>query len=277
MRPSLQTLQLIENEWETDCVSQDVTVRLLGEKALAAATATVKTRESGVFCGEEVVAAYRELLPHAKVEALVRDGATLSPNNEVARFQATVGECLSLERTLLNFLSHLCGIATHTREFVQRVEGTRTKILATRKTLPGLRALQLQAVVAGGGHIHRRSLSDGILIKDNHLAFSTEKELLDQAGRDRSPLHNVEIEVQSLESLDRALAGRADVIMLDNLSVEQMKEALRRIGDKAEVEISGGVNLDTVGTFAKLGAHYISVGRLTHSVKALDLTLEISS
>jgi len=274
MRPSPQILQLVENEWETDRVNDDVTVRLLKEKAQTPAKAIVKTREAGVFSGDSVVEAYRLLLPNFKVEAKVHDGDPISPGQELLRLSGTVGECLSLERTLLNFLSHLCGIATITQEFVRRVEGTGTRILATRKTLPGLRDLQLQAVVAGGGRIHRRSLADGILIKDNHLAYASETALLAAAQETRSPLHGVEIEVQSLASLDRALVGKADVIMLDNLSPEEMKEAVRRIGKAAEIEISGGVTLETVGELAKLGAHSISIGRLTHSVRALDLTLE---
>ena len=277
MRPSPQILQLVENEWETDQVNDDVTVRLLGPKRHAPAKAVVKTREAGIYCGDSVIAAYTTLLPQFKVEAKVTDGQAIAPGQELVRLTGTVGECLTLERTLLNFLSHLCGIATLTHEFVRRVEGTRTRILATRKTLPGLRELQLQAVVAGGGHVHRRSLADGILIKDNHLAYASEKELLAAAEGNRSPLHRVEIEVQSLASLAKVLdgtAGKADVIMLDNLKPEEMREAIRRIGNSAEIEISGGVTLDTVGELAKLGAHSISVGRLTHSVRALDLTLE---
>ncbi len=277
MRPSLQILQLIENEWEIDRVNEDVTVRLLGDKASRSCTASVKSREVGVFCGESVFDAYLALIPSLKAEAKVRDGEPVEIGQELLRLTATAGECLSLERTLLNLLSHLCGVATLTAQYVKRVEGYPTKILATRKTLPGLRELQLQAVVAGGGFVHRRSLSDGILIKDNHIEIAGEEDLLRRAREHRSPLHRIEIEVQSLSSLDRVLAVGADVIMLDNLSESEMREAIKRIAGRAEIEISGGVSLDTVGEYARLGAHYISVGRLTHSVKALDLTLELKT
>jgi len=274
MRPSPKLLQLIENEWETDQVTADVTVRLLGEKAKSPAVAVVKTREAGIFSGTSIVEAYRTLLPHFKIDCEVKDGDRIAPSQELVRMTATIGECLSLERTLLNLLSHLCGIATQTAEYVAQVEGTKTRILATRKTLPGLRELQLEAVVAGGGHVHRRSLSDGILIKDNHLAHSSEGALLAQAHRTRSPLHNVEIEVQTLDSLDRALQAGANVIMLDNFSAEDTRRAIAKIGSQAKVEISGGINLENIGEVARLGADYISVGRITHSARALDLTLE---
>lgn len=266
--------ELLSREWTTDRVSDDVTAALLGAAGEAPAVALVKSREAGVFAGRDWIRAHDQLCPDVRFEALLQDGDTLAAGTEVARLAGPVGRCLSLERTLLNGLSHLCGIATLTRQFVCAVPPS-TKILATRKTLPGLRELQLAAVVAGGGHVHRRSLSDGILIKDNHLAVLGEQECLERAKHRRSPLHRVEIEVQSLASLEKALPLAPDVVMLDNLTVDEMREAIARIGKRCEIEISGGVSLDTIGALARLGVDYISIGRLTHSVKALDLTLDI--
>lgn len=267
--------RLIQEEWTTDRVDNDVTAQLLGQRAQQPCKAMVRTREPGVFAGSAVLEVYQELLPNCELRALVEDGQEVSPRQDLVSFKATAGTCLSLERTLLNLLSHLCGIATLTRKFVDAVKPHPTKILATRKTLPGLRDLQLAAVVAGGGHIHRRSLSDGILIKDNHISLWGEKELLTQAKLQRSPLHRVEIEVQSMDSLMLALTVGADVIMLDNMDIPHMREAVQRIGGRAEIEISGGVNLGNIRSLAGLGVNYISIGQLTHSVMTLDLTMDM--
>ncbi|MBY0369105.1 carboxylating nicotinate-nucleotide diphosphorylase [bacterium] len=264
---------LLDSELATDRVSDDVTSRLLGEAAHTPAVGLVFAKQAGVFSGLAVLEAFE--MPGLSVEPLVGEGATLEVGAPVARLHGPVVACLTAERTLLNLLSHLSGVATQTRRFVEAVRPHHTKILATRKTLPGLRDLQLQAVRAGGGHVHRRSLSDGILVKDNHLMFIEEAAVVKRAKEMRSPLHRVEVEVQSLEQLDRLLINPPDIIMLDNLPPETMREALRRIGGRSEVEISGGVTLEQVPTLAALGVHYISVGRLTHSATALDLSMDI--
>jgi nicotinate-nucleotide pyrophosphorylase (carboxylating) len=267
---------LVQRELAVDRVQDDVTARLLGEEGRRPRTAVVKSREKGVFCGEAVCTALAEVYgPELDLEILARDGQRIEPDAVLVRVRATVATCLSVERTLLNFLSHLCGIATLTHHYVEAVRPHRAKILATRKTLPGLREVQLQAVKAGGGWVHRRSLSDGILIKDNHLAVVGEKEILTRARNTRSPLHAIEIEVQNPDVLPIILENPPHLIMLDNLDLEQMEEAIRLIGGRSEIEASGGVNLQTVGPIAALGVDYISVGALTHSVKALDLTLDV--
>lgn len=271
---SLSLTEILLREWNTDHVADDVTAKLLGREGETPAMATVTSRETGVFAGHEWIQAHRSLCQDVTFEALIPNGTPLTPGSIIAQMRGPFGKLLSLERTLLNGLSHWCGIATQTREFVDAVSA-KTKILATRKTLPGLREFQLAAVVAGGGHIHRRSLSDGILIKDNHLALLSEEELILRAKQMRSPLHRIEIEVQSLQSLERALKAEPDVIMLDNLSVEEMTQAIATIGGRCEVEISGGVRRETIRALSDLGVNYISIGRLTHSVKALDLTLDI--
>lgn len=265
---------LLAQELAVDHFGDDVTCALLGSAGNAPARALVFAKQAGVFSGRAVLEALE--IPGLRVEPLLEDGARLEVGSPVARLHGPVAACLGVERTLLNLLSHLSGVATLTRSYVEAVHPHRAKILATRKTLPGLRALQLQAVRAGGGHVHRRSLADGILVKDNHLAFIEESSVVRRAHEIRSPLHRVEVEVQSLEQLDRLLINPPDVIMLDNLAPEQMREALRRIGGRAEVEISGGVKLEQVSALAALGVDYISVGRLTHSAPALDLSLDIA-
>lgn len=267
---------LILREWEADRVDDDVTTRLLGERGSLPSRAILRSKQAGIFSGETIVAAYAECLgATSTLKLTVRDGDSLAAGSDILEWRAPVATCLTRERTLLNLLTHACGIATQTRAFVQAVRPYPVRILATRKTLPGLRDLQLLAVVAGGGFVHRRSLSDGILIKDNHLAVSSERALLERAREVRSPLHKVEIEVQSLNQLDLALAVGADVIMLDNLPLSEMKEAITRIGKRAEIEISGGVSIEKAREYAALGVSYLSVGSLTHSVKALDLSLDI--
>ncbi len=276
MNFSFSTLRLVESELEADCVRDDVTARLLCGKEIPAQS-WVKTREAGVFAGRSVVEAFQQIFKNVvEFQPLKKDGETIQPGEPVLAFFADAILTLSLERTLLNFLSHTCGIASLTRKFVAEAEGSGTTILATRKTLPGLKELQLEAVQAGGGQIHRRNLSDGILIKDNHLAFSAETEILDRAAKERSPLHGVEIEVQSLEQLERVLAAKhlPNIIMLDNLNVETMKKAIQLIDRRARIEVSGGIKLEQVKTISALGVDYISVGSLTHSVRALDLTLD---
>lgn len=267
--------QLIEVELATDRAFDDVTTRLL-EAKFPACEAVVKTKQKGVFCGEVVVAALKQIFEgEADFHCLAYDGKVIEPGTSVVQIKTTVGLCLTIERTLINFLAHLSGVATLTRKFVDQVEGYNTKILATRKTLPGLRELQLMAVRAGGGHIHRRNLSDGILIKDNHLAFLAEQDVLQRARAHRSPLHRIEIEVQSMESLKVVLQNPPDVIMLDNFSLEDMKKAVALIGKACEIEASGGIELNTAKAVAQLGIPYISVGQLTHSAPSLNLSLDI--
>jgi nicotinate-nucleotide pyrophosphorylase (carboxylating) len=264
--------RLIERELETDRVTDDVTCRLLGSNGRVRCEAIVFAKQSGIFSGRAVCEAFP---PGVEINCLLEDGAPLEIGTRVATLHGSAVDCLTAERTLLNLLSHLSGVATLTRQYVDAVGAGHTKILATRKTLPGLRDLQLSAVRSGGGHIHRRSLSDGILVKDNHLMFVAEAEVVARARALRSPLHRVEVEVQSLEQLDRLLVNPPDLVMLDNFSIDQMRTAISRINGRCEIEVSGGVSLERVAEIAALGVGYISVGRLTHSVPALDLSLDI--
>ena len=214
------------------------------------------------------------------VELLLPDGARIKRGDVVARVEGPTRAVLTGERTALNFVQRLSGIATMTAAFVARLDGLPTKLIDTRKTTPGLRVLEKYAVRVGGGHNHRFNLSDGVLLKDNHLAALRQRGLdlatAIRTVKQRIPhTMNVEVEVTSLEQIDAVLAGGADIILLDNMSNAEMREAIRRIGGRARTECSGNVTLDTVRERAATGVDLISSGALTHSAKALDLSLEI--
>jgi nicotinate-nucleotide pyrophosphorylase (carboxylating) len=274
-------MHFISDELEVDAVNDDVTVRLLGLHQNLPAKATLKAREQGVFAGSLIVKAFSSLSEETlKVTPKVADGESLVQGQEILTLEGKAGHCLSVERTLINYLSYLSGIATLTRKFVKAVEPHTTQILATRKTLPGLRFLQLQAVVAGGGRAHRRSLSDGILIKENHQIFCGPLEILKRSKKDRSPLHQVEIEVQSFELLDAVLTEPPEVIMLDNFSEQDLPLAVKKIrqhlkAQSCRIEVSGGMTLERVSKIAALGVDYISVGQLTHSSPSLNMSMDL--
>lgn len=276
-----EIMHFISSELEIDAVNDDVTVRLLGLNQNLPAKATLMAREKGVFSGSLIIKAFSTLFEgNLKITPKVRDGESLVPGQAVLSLEGKAGDCLSLERTLINYLSYLSGIATLTQKFVKAVEPNPTQILATRKTLPGLRSLQLQAVISGGGKVHRRSLSDGILIKENHQIFCAPLEVLKRSKKDRSPLHRVEIEVQSFDLLDAILTDPPEVIMLDNFSEQDLPLAVQKIRQhpKAQfcrIEVSGGMTLEKVSKVAALGVDYISVGQLTHSSPSLNMSMDL--
>ncbi|MEO8519950.1 MAG: carboxylating nicotinate-nucleotide diphosphorylase [Acidobacteriota bacterium] len=228
-----------------------------------------------VIAGLEVAAeAFRQLDPGAVFTSLRGDGDRCAPGTIVAEVRGSAADMLTAERTALNFLQRLSGIATLTRSFVDAAAG-RITILDTRKTTPTLRALEKYAVRAGGGTNHRGGLDDGILIKDNHIRLGggvgATVQKMKAAGHEMA----VEIEAQSLDQVDEAIAAGADVILLDNLSIEDVREAVRRIGGRAKIELSGGVTLARIPELAATGADYVSVGALTHSAPAADLSFEL--
>ena len=228
-----------------------------------------------IVAGLDVAAeAFRQLDPAASFKPLRRDGDRCSHADIVAEVRGLAASMLTAERTALNFMQRMSGIATLTRRFVDAAGGAIT-ILDTRKTTPTLRVLEKYAVRSGGGTNHRSGLDDGILIKDNHirLAGGVEEALrrMKAAGQEMP----VEIEAQSLEQVDAAIAAGAAIILLDNLTTEQIGEAVRRIGNRAQTEISGGVTLERIPELARTGATYVSVGALTHSAPAADLSFEL--
>lgn len=242
-------------------------------------SAVFSARQAGVMAGGAVVRiAVHALDPQATVTVKVADGEAFKAGTVLVAVEANARALLAAERTALNLLGRMCGIATLTRTYVQAVEGTKARIADTRKTTPGLRALEKHAVACGGGLNHRFGLDDAILIKDNHVAVcGGAGEAVRRAKGFAPHLMKVEVEVDGLDQLDEVLTERPDVIMLDNFSLADMTEAVRRVRGAAVpvvLEASGGVNLNTVAGIAATGVDVISVGTLTHSVPQLDIGLD---
>lgn len=234
------------------------------------------TREAVVAAGLPVAEqAFRALDESVSFHARVAEGDRCEAGAVLAELQGLAAPMLAAERTALNFLQRMCGIATLTAEFVARLEGLKTKILDTRKTAPGLRLLDKYAVRMGGGQNHRFGLSDGILIKDNHLAVagSIREAVAAAKGLGRP----VEVEVQSLGQVEEALAAGADALLLDNMSLEELRAAVDFVAGRALTEASGGVTLDNVRQVAETGVDFISVGALTHSARAADIALDVAA
>lgn len=238
-------------------------------------------REPGVLAGlDAALAAFRLLEPQVVVDVRLRDGEPLRPGDTIAALEGRAHSLLGAERTALNLLSHLSGIATMTSRYVAAAGDARCAIAETRKTLPGLRALQKYAVRAGGGSNHRLRLDDAILIKDNHIALAGGVVAVIRSARARAGhLTKIEIEVDTLAQLDAVLERIADVdaVLLDNFTLSDTREAVRRIAGRSVVEASGGISLDSVASLAETGVNIISVGALTHSAIALDIGLDISA
>ena len=269
--------RLIELALEEDLGRGDVTSEaLIPPDREAVGEVLVKAR--GVIAGLEVAAAvFRAVDPTLAWEALARDGEAVSPGQVVARVSGRARSILAAERTALNFLQRLSGIATLTARYVEALRGTRARLTDTRKTTPGWRYLEKMAVRAGGGHSHRLDLAGGILIKDNHLALSgNDIPAAIRAVREQAPhTLRVEVEVTSLAGVEAALAAGAEVILLDNMSLEEMHRAVALVSGRALLEASGGITLETVRAVAETGVDLISSGAITHSATALDLSLEI--
>jgi nicotinate-nucleotide pyrophosphorylase (carboxylating) len=258
-----------------DLGSGDVTTDATVDEA-ATGTAVLVTRAPGVIAGLDAVeAVFRALDPDVEVERLAEDGDVLHGAAPVVRVNGSLRAILTGERTALNLLGRLSGIATATRRYVDAVEGTGVAILDTRKTTPGLRALEKQAVAAGGGRNHRFGLDDGVLVKDNHLAATGSIRSAVERLRTVTDLA-IEVECDTLEQLQDALAVGADAILLDNMSLEELRRAVAVTDGRARLEASGGVTLETVRAIAETGVDEISVGALTHSAPALDVSLELT-
>ena len=245
------------------------------------AAGVLRAKAHGVLAGAEVaLAVFRRVEPSLELAALLDDGASLSPGDAIARVAGPAAGILQGERVALNFLQRMSGIATLTSRYVSAVQGTRARIVDTRKTAPGHRYLDKYAVRAGGGHNHRYNLADGILIKDNHIQANRLREMglrevIELALQRASHTIRVEVEVETLDEAREALEAGAHIIMLDNMPAETMRQAMGFIGDRAIVEASGGINFSTVRAVAETGVHLISIGELTHSPPALDISLDL--
>jgi len=272
--------QAVGSALAEDLASGDITTDLLVQSDLEGKAAILVKRD-GVLVGIDVAKeVFRQVDPSLHFKALVKDGAKVRKGDAVATVEGKVASMLKAERTALNFLQHLSGIATETARYVDAVLGTKAIITDTRKTIPGLRLLEKYAVRAGGGRNHRLNLGDGVLIKDNHLAALRSSgvglgEAVKQA-RERVPrTMKIEVEVESIEQAREALSAGADIIMLDNMNLKDMRRVVELVQGRALLEASGGITLDNVRSVAEAGVDLISVGALTHSAKALDISLEV--
>lgn len=246
-------------------------------------TAKLVAREQGILCGEDVFARAMSLTGPVATDFVVHDGDRFSVNEILATVRGPARVVLQAERVALNFTQRLSGIATLTAQYVAEAAGTKARIVDTRKTTPGLRLLERYAVRCGGGTNHRFSLSDAVLIKDNHLAALGSEAAQNLASQLQSAfarlphtLHK-EVEVDTLDQIDAVLSAGADTIMLDNFTLEELRLAVQKIGDRALIEASGGITLARIREIALAGVNVISVGALTHSSRALDLGLDIET
>jgi len=240
--------------------------------------AVVVARKSGVVSGLPMVAAaFRRLSREIEIEPHGRDGTAIEAGTTLMTIAGDARAILSAERTALNFIGHLSGIATATAEFVQRIAHTNARIICTRKTTPGLRALEKYAVRCGGGFNHRFGLDDAMLIKDNHIAVAGGiRAVLARAKAAAGHLVKIEIEVDSLGQLEEVLdVGLADVVLIDNFDLDSMRKAVAMVAGRLVIEASGGITLDSAAAIAETGVDYLSSGALTHSVQNLDIGLDI--
>ena len=237
-------------------------------------------KQDFVLCGLEIgEAVFSTLDTTITLESHVYDGEAIPSGTEFARIEGPATVLLTGERTALNIMQRLSGVATLTKAFVDRVDGTGVRIVDTRKTTPGLRLLEKYAVTVGGGFNHRFGLDDGVLIKDNHIALAGGvRRAVELARRAVSHLMKIEVEISNQAQLREAIAARTDVIMLDNMTVDEVKESVKFIREEAPaatIEVSGGINLENVRSYAECGVDLISVGAITHSVAAIDISLKI--
>ena len=275
-------LDLIRHALEEDGAEADITT-LCTVPADHQAKASIIARQAGVIAGLIVASAtFRELDPQVSVELLVEDGTTVQAGQVVAHLSGPARSLLSAERVALNFLGHLSGIATITAQCVRAIEGTKVRILDTRKTTPGLRSLEKEAVRLGGGHNHRFNLSDGVLVKDNHIkAAGGIVPAIILARRMAPHLLKIEVECESLAEVQEALEAGADVLLLDNMPVETTRSAVdlvRRVAPHVLIEASGniGTNTTKLAAVAATGVDFISLGAITHSAPNFDVSLEFA-
>jgi nicotinate-nucleotide pyrophosphorylase (carboxylating) len=258
-----------------DIGSGDITAQLIPAERLA--QATIITREAAVIAGTAWVdAVFRQLDPRVAVHWQVRDGERVSANQALFHLEGPARALLSGERSALNFLQTLSAVATRCQHYAYLVQGTAVKLLDTRKTLPGLRLAQKYAVTCGGCHNHRIGLFDAFLIKENHIAACGGIAQAIQTAHSIAPGKPVEVEVESLDELRQALDAGADIIMLDELNLDEMRQAVAITAGRAKLEASGGINDSTLRAVAETGVDYISIGTLTKDIKAVDLSMRLS-
>ena len=250
----------------------DITAQLI--PADQQAKAKVITREDCIFCGKDIILeVFKQVDPSVTVNVLVNDGDTVKANDTLFTATGSARAILTAERTALNFVQTLSGTATTTAHYVKELSGTTTQLLDTRKTIPGLRALQKYAVKCGGGANHRIGLFDAFLIKENHIAACGGIDKAVAQAKLNHPNKAVEVEVESLNELDQAITAGADIIMLDNFSVEQIQQAVVLTDKRAKLEVSGNMTIETLKAYSQAGVDFISSGALTKNLQSIDLSM----
>jgi len=272
---TLNVDNLILQALREDISNEDITTNAIMRKSIAG-TVQLICKQDGVIAGLPIFQRTFELLDSTiRVTMFFEDGNEVKSGDILAVVEGDIRVLLSGERTALNYLQRMSGIATYTRNVVNLLKGTKTKLLDTRKTTPNMRIFEKYAVKVGGGYNHRYNLSDGILIKDNHIAAAGGVGKAVELAREYAPfVRKIEIEVENLDMLKEALDAGADIIMLDNMSVEMMKQAVQIVGGRAKTECSGNVTRENVSDLATTGVDYISSGALTHSAPILDISLK---
>jgi nicotinate-nucleotide pyrophosphorylase (carboxylating) len=278
--PEEQIENIIRLALEEDDFENDVTSKSLIYPGQEGAAVIIVKTDGILACVDIARPIFHMVDPSLEVNILIKDGVKVKPNDRVVSVSGNLTGILSAERTVLNFLSHLSGIATLTSKYVDMIKGTKAVIRDTRKTMPGLRLLEKYAVTVGGGKNHRLHLGDGILIKDNHVASIRKgglslKDITNRARQNTTPDTIIEIEVDTVEEAVEAAQTGVDIILLDNMNLEDMKKVVELASGKVKLEASGGITLDNIKDVAMIGVDYISIGALTHSVKALDFSLEV--
>lgn len=269
--------ELVRRALLEDVGPGDITTEALVPLTLTC-TAVIIAKQSGVICGHDLArAAFHIMDPAGSYEALVAEGAVAAEGQPVARISGSARGILTAERVALNFLQRMSGIASTTRRLAEAIKYYRARLVETRKTTPGLRIIEKYAVRVGGGLNHRYGLHDAVLIKDNHIALAGGiRQAVVAARKVASHVSRVEVEAESLEQVQEALDAGADVILLDNMDEDTMKKAVELVAGRAILEASGGITPDNLEDVARTGVDIISMGMLTHSVKSLDLSLEIA-
>lgn len=266
--------KMIKNALNEDIPNEDITTNSIIDKDLKSEIDLI-CKEDGIIAGLDIFKRVFDILGDVDVKLFKEDGNKVNRYEKIALLRGNTRNLLAGERVALNYLQRMSGIATKTNRFIKKLEGSNTKLLDTRKTIPNLRNLEKYAGKVGGGCNHRFNLSDGILLKDNHIdAAGGVKNAIELARKNTSFVRKVEVEVENLEMVKEAVEAKADIIMLDNMDLDMAREALAIINKRAIVEFSGNVNIDNIGEIGKIGVDYISVGELTHSVKALDLSMK---
>ena len=271
---SINVDEHILNALKEDITYEDVTTMAIMQEERQGAVELI-CKETGILAGLSVFKRAFDLMGKVEMKAYYKDGDTIEEGTLIASLNGDIRVLLSVERTALNYLQRMSGIATFTHSLVEELKGTKTKLLDTRKTTPGMRIFEKYAVKVGGGTNHRFNLTDGILIKDNHIGAAGGIKEAVAACRAYAPfVRKVEVEVENLEMVREALEARADIIMLDNMDNETMAEAIRIIGDKGLTECSGNIDKTRLKEIAALGIDYVSCGAVTHSAPILDFSLK---